>query len=324
MLLLRLVCGMCLAALCCAYDLVGISPQMQLYADAIIDLALAESNSTNSVVWQRLAYATDTFGPRLSGSDGLRNALTYVAATATADGLTVSTQSVMVPAWVRGNEWARMTTPRNKTLHFLGLGGSNSSQGRVISGQVMVVKSRAELDARASEVLGKIVVFNPPWVSYGANVGVRSGAAVWVAAYGGLAAIVKAVGPWGLQTPHTGGSATAAIPSGCVSMEDATQMQRMVDRGQTVTVELYMEAHYEDDAPSQNVIIDLPGTDLPNEFVTIGGHSDSWDVAEGAMDDGGGAFAAWHALLMVKRLGIQTRRTLRAVFWTKCVTALHR
>lgn len=77
-----------------------------------------------------------------------------------------------------------------------------------------------------------------------------------------------------------------------------------------------MESHFEADAPSMNVLIDLPGSELPNEYVVIGGHGDSWDVAEGAMDDGGGAFAGWHAVRMLSILGIKPRRTVRAVVWT--------
>ena len=82
---------------------------------------------------------------------------------------------------------------------------------------------------------------------------------------------------------------------------------------------MYMESHFEPDAPSMNVLIDLPGSELPDEYVVIGGHGDSWDVAEGAMDDGGGAFAGWHAVRMLSVLGIKPRRTVRAVVWTKCV-----
>jgi carboxypeptidase Q len=216
-----------------AYDLVTITAEMQSTADAVLDAAIRGLPAfNNTLVFDRLAYLTDTFGPRLSGSQALEDALSWVRDTAIADGLLVREQPVNVTRWVRGTEWARMVSPRNKTLHFLGLGMSNGTAGAVVTAPVMVVRSKEELDARNASVAGKIVVFNPPWVSYGDNVGYRFSAASWVADYGGVGALVKAIGPWGLQTPHTGASQTAAVPAGAISMEDATQMQRMCDRGQ--------------------------------------------------------------------------------------------
>jgi carboxypeptidase Q len=70
------------------------------------------------------------------------------------------------------------------------------------------------------------------------------------------------------------------------------------------------------EAPSRNVVAELPGTDRPDEVVVIGGHIDSWDVGQGAVDDGGGALAAWEAVRLLKELGLRPRRTVRVVLWT--------
>lgn len=100
-------------------------------------------------------------------------------------------------------------------------------------------------------------------------------------------------------------------------MEDSLQMRRMVARGQVVTVTMYSEATLLPPVLSYNVIMDYtwPGAAFPDEIVLVSGHIDSWDNAEGAMDDGGGFLGAWEALRIVAELGLQVNRTLRAVGW---------
>jgi carboxypeptidase Q len=294
------------------YTYAPIDAAMVLARDAILNVARA-----SNVSWTRLAYMCDTFGPRFSGSPGLEAALDWAAATAAADGFVVTQDPVAVPRWVRGAEYAVMRSPRNKTLHFAGLGGSIGTGGGEIVAPALVVASFDDLSARnaTGETRGKIIVYNEPFLSYGFAAGYRYDGATRAASAGGVAALVRSAGPFGIQTPHTGGSGTAAVPSGCISGEDASQLQRMQDRGQPVVLALYMEAQTLADAPSRNLVIDLVGSERPQEFVVIGGHSDSWDLAEGAMDDGGGVMAALEALRLVKAAGLAPRRTLRAVWW---------
>lgn len=298
-----------------AYQL--ITPAMTAARDTILAGAFATNTS-----FDRLAYLCDTFGPRFSGTPGLEAALDWLAATARADGLLVTEEPVMVPRWVRGNEYAQLRAPRNKTLHFLGLGGSINTGGAEIVAPVLVVDSLADLAARnaSGAARGKIVVFNVPFVSYGATVGNRVNGAAWAASAGGVAALIRSIGPFGIQTPHTGGSNPASVPCGCISMEDATQLQRMQDRGQPIEIALYMEASTLADAPSRNLLLDIVGAELPDETVIISGHSDSWDVAEGGMDDGGGIAATLEALrimLVAITAGAlpRPRRTIRGVMW---------
>lgn len=303
-----------------ANTLYPVTDAMRAAAAAIAAHATAGPNAT--LIWDRLATMTDTFGGRLGGSSALERALDWVRdQAATVDGLRVTEHHVSVPHWRRcadnstDCEWARMLSPRNKSLHFVGLGGSNSTFG-VVQAAVMVVASFDELDARGAEAAGKIVLFNAPWVSYGVTVAYRSACAVRAARYGAVGALVRAVGPFGIQTPHTGSSQTAAIAAGSLSAEDAALVARIVARGQPVVLAMYMEAATLAPAPSRNLLIDLPGSAKPDEYVIISGHMDSWDVAEGAMDDGGGAFGAWHAVRLLATLGIAPQRTIRAVLWT--------
>jgi carboxypeptidase Q len=90
----------------------------------------------------------------------------------------------------------------------------------------------------------------------------------------------------------------------------------MRDRGDTVVVTLRMQARQLPDAQSRNVVAEVVGREKPDEVVVLGGHIDSWDVGQGAMDDGGGSVAAWEAVRLIRQLGLRPRRTVRVVLWT--------
>ena len=110
--------------------------------------------------------------------------------------------------------------------------------------------------------------------------------------------------------------AVTRIPAAALAMEDAMMLHRMQDRGDKVVVKLEMEAKMLPDADSRNVMAEIVGSEHPEEVVVMGGHIDSWDVGQGAMDDGGGVVAAWEALKVIQRLGLKPRRTIRVVGWT--------
>jgi carboxypeptidase Q len=301
-----------------AYTQAPVTNEMRSAAAAII-AALLPSGTTpggvtveNSIAWKRLAYITDTFGPRFSGSDALESVLDWVAAEAEEDGLIVSQQSTLVPKWVRGAESATLLSPRVKKLHMVGLG--MSSPGNVTA-PILVVGSMAELTANCSKAVGTIVLFDVIFTTYGATVPTRAAAGTAAVACGAVGALIRTVGPYSLQNPHTGFTNAAGIPTAAVSLEDASQLRRMFERGQAPVVNLDMQSTSYLDSPSRNIIIDLPGTDLPDTYVVLSGHADTWDVAEGAMDDGGGFVTAWEALRVLSMLGLRARRTIRAVIW---------
>jgi carboxypeptidase Q len=106
------------------------------------------------------------------------------------------------------------------------------------------------------------------------------------------------------------------IPYAAITVEDAEMIQRLVDRGERVVVRLELSAETLPDVPSRNVVAESIGSEFPDEYVVLGGHIDSWDVGQGAMDDGGGCVAAWEAVRLIQRLGLRPRRTLRVVLWT--------
>jgi carboxypeptidase Q len=285
-------------------------------ADRIIAAALADSSA-----WNHLAEFTDKFGPRLSGSASLEAAIDWVIASMKKDGLqNVRGEPVMVPHWVRGEESATLVSPRAAQLHMIGLGRSVATPKEGITAPVMVVTDFDELTRRAAEAPGKIVLFDEPFVSYGQTVRYRSGAASAAAKVGAVAALIRSVSSFSMQNPHTGAmnydSTVKKIPTAALSVEDAMMVHRMVTRGDKVVITLRMSAQTLPDAPSRNVVAEIVGSEKPDEVVVIGGHIDSWDIGQGAMDDGGGVVAAWEALKIIKRLGLHPRRTIRVVAWT--------
>lgn len=285
-------------------------------AKRIIDVALA-----NEAAWDRLAYLVDTFGPRFSGTPALEDAIDWMLSEMESDGLeNVHGEQVMVPRWVRGEEALTLLAPREDELALLGLGGSVATPPDGITADVLVVGSLDELEQQSSAARGKIVLFNVPFTTYGNTVRYRSNGASWAAQHGAVASLVRSIGPASMYTPHTGNMQYAdgvpRIPHAAITLEDAEMMQRMQDRGQRVRVRLEMHAETRPDVPSRNVIAELVGSERPDEIVVIGGHIDSWDVGQGAMDDAGGCVAAWEAVRLLKELGLQPKRTIRVVLWT--------
>ncbi|MFM8473783.1 MAG: M20/M25/M40 family metallo-hydrolase, partial [Candidatus Kapaibacterium sp.] len=183
-----------------------------------------------------------------------------------------------------------------------------------------VVRSFDELKRRAAEVPSKIVLYNVPFTEYGKTVIYRVQGAIEAARLGAVGSLVRSIGPYGIYTPHTGGMAyndsVKKIPHAAISLEDAEMIHRMVKRGQNVRLTLKTSGHWEPDAVSRNIVFEIKGSEKPDEVVVMGGHIDSWDVGQGAMDDGGGCFAAWHALNTIRKLGLKPKRTIRVVMFT--------
>ena len=169
---------------------------------------IAEATATD-FAWQRLAVLTDRFGHRLSGSEGLEQAIRWAVAEMKRDGLeNVHTEPVMVPKWVRGRESATMVEPGPHAIVMLGLGDSIGTPTEGVQAEVLVVSSFADLEARAALAKGRIVLFNVPFVSYGDTRTYRTAGPSRAARHGAIAALVRAVGPLGLRTPHTGACST--------------------------------------------------------------------------------------------------------------------
>ena len=285
-------------------------------ANKLITAALADSSA-----YKDLGYLCNTFGPRLSGSKNLEYALDWIIGEMHQDGFDViKGEPVKVPTWVRGAESAQLIKPFKKTLAMLGLGGSVGTPKHGIRAEVLVVDSFAELETIRDKVKGKIVLFNAPFTSYGETVQYRYKGASAAAKYGAVASLIRSVGSSTLYTPHTGVMAynkdIPRIPHAALTIEDAIMLSSQQKSGEKIVIQLKMAARTEPDRWSRNIVADLKGSENPDEIVVVGGHIDSWDVGQGAQDDGGGCVAAWHAVKLIHDLGLRPKRTLRVVLWT--------
>ncbi len=271
--------------------------------------------------FEKLEHLTIDIGHRLSGSSGLERAIDWAFERMEREGLQVRRLPVKVPHWVRGEESARLVAPVERALPILGLGLSVGTPEGGITAPVVAVTSFEELEALGREkVEGKIVLYAVPWMGYGRTVRYRSAGASRAAALGAVAALVRSATGRSLSTPHTGAlrydETLPKIPAAAVTVEDAEWMRLAIEHGQDVRVQLSMSARMLPDADSFNLVAEIRGRELPDEVVVMGGHFDSWDVGQGAHDDGAACMAAWHALTLVHRLGLRPRRTLRVVLWT--------
>jgi carboxypeptidase Q len=282
-------------------------------------LVTASMGSTQG--WDRLAELCDTFGGRLTGSRNLELAIEWAADTMRRDGLErVRLQETKAPHWVRGAESLDIVTPAASPLVMLGLGGSVGTSPDGLTAPLVIVRSFDELRTRASEIAGRIVLYDVPFTSYGQTVTYRAAGPSQAARFGALATLVRSVGPMGLRTPHTGALTYQAdlprIPAAAIPIEDANRLARLVARGVPVTLRLRMAAQTLPDADSANVIGEITGRERPDEVVLLGGHFDSWDPAGGASDDGVGCIVTWEAARLMKQLALRPRRTVRIVLFT--------
>ncbi len=317
---LRVAPALCILLATMAHAVRAQQPDVATTYRAAAD-SLIRGATSDSAAYRRLGRLVDTFGHRLSGSASLEAALDWILAAMKADGLeNVRGEPVMVPRWVRGSESADLVKPRRYRLAMLGLGGSVATPKAGITAPVLVVGSFEELERRVSEAKGRIVLFDMPFTEYGITRRIRTDGPSAAARAGAVACLISSVASSSIRSPHTGAtrydSTVAPIPAAALSVEDAMLLHRFQDRGEPVVVTLRMSARTLPDAPSRNVVAELVGREKPDEVVVLGGHIDSWDVGQGAMDDGGGSVAAWEAVRLMKRLGLRPRRTVRVVLWT--------
>ena len=308
-----------------------VDPRAGLPKEAIAaaDKILAASK-TRRAAYEWLTALTDGYGHRLSGSASLERAIDFAVASMKKAGLSnARREKVMVPHWVRGKESARVTSPVERDLVMLGLGGSVGTGAKPIKAEVLVVDSIDALKAAGDKAKGKIVLVNKAMpafdpktneTGYGATVGIRWLSANEAGKLGAVAALIRSVTAKSFRAAHTGAMAPyekdgPKIPAAALAPEDADFLARAAQKG-PVTVELSMEAKTLPDAESANAVAELTGRERPDEVIVIGGHIDSWDVGEGASDDGAGCAMTLDAALMLKELGLTPKRTVRVVLFT--------
>lgn len=304
------------------------------YASAVEDIVQYTTVAASGASFEKLGEFCDKWGHRLQGSDVLEASILDHAATLESEGFDVSLEPCPTcPHWVRGEESVQMLEPlvagEEYELRMTGLGRSVGTGAEGITAEVIIVKDFADLDARCDEARGKIVVWNlGGWVSYGGNQPYRTQGASAAATCGGLVSLSRSVGPYSLETPHTGSmtyeDGIDEIPAAAITIEGAELLQRISDRGQNITLRVTMGATNFEPRLSNNIIADWahPEATKPDEVVFMSGHIDSWDMpgSTGAMDDGQGWATGWQAVNNIRALvdaGVlpPPKRTLRVAHW---------
>ncbi|NOT74632.1 MAG: M20/M25/M40 family metallo-hydrolase [Cyclobacteriaceae bacterium] len=283
--------------------------------------------------YSMLEYLTTKIGQRLSGSPGAAAGVEWSRHVMEDFGFdSVWLQPVMVPHWVRGQkEIGRIVNSRKMgtvELNVCALGGSIGTGPAGIVGTVIEVKSFEELaQLGIKNIQGKIVFFNRPmdpkqvdaFDAYSGAVNQRGGGASEASKYGAIAVIVRSMGINSEDYPHTGGvrynPAVAKIPAIAVATKHADLLSKALKDDKTL--QFYIESHCEilPDAPSFNVVGEIRGGEYKDEIIVVGGHLDSWDLAQGAHDDGSGVVQSIEVLRIFKTMGYKPKRTIRAVMF---------
>ena len=278
----------------------------------------------DTYAYDKLEDLCDTVGPRLAGTAGMQRAVDWSIRSLQDAGFdSVWTEAVTVPHWRRGREWARCVAPYACELEMTGLGlsvGTGPEHPDGLEAEVLAVRDFDELEARAAEVTGKIVVFYPDWEGYGRTVQYRVHGASRAAAHGAVACLVRSATGVSLGAAHTGMMVYAEdqprIPTAALSVEDAARLYRMCRRGLRPRVRLYMEAENLGETTCHNVLAQVDGSEQPEEIVLLGGHLDSWDVGPCAQDDGAGVTLTMAAARLLADPTHRPRRSVRLVLFT--------
>ena len=281
--------------------------------------------------YEMLYELSTTIGHRISGSPQMAKAVEWYKKMMEESGLeNVRLEPVMVPRWVRGpvEEAALIYSDgRRENLKITALGGSVATPPEGITAEIIEVKSFPELRQLGDKAKGKIVFFNRPmdrkqlstFAAYGGAVDQRGGGAIMASYAGGVAAMVRSMTTRIDDFPHTGGmgyvDSVKKVPGFAISTLQAERISALLKRGERLKLHFKLSAQMLPDVESANVIGELVGTEKPEEVIVIGGHSDSWDIGQGAHDDGAGCVQAIEALRILKKFGLKPKRTIRAVMF---------
>lgn len=303
--------------------------------DSLIIRKIADEILANGKAYENLRVLCKTVGPRLAGSPGMLKAEAWGQKTLREGGANrVLMQPVTVPHWDRGGKdeaTIAYTDTKGKRVNYkldvLALGNSLGSGPEGVSGPVMLVHDFDELERRKDEVKGKIVIydnaFNPRYVTVGQAYGEsgvyrRSGPSR-AAKYGAVAVLIRSLSQSVDNNPHTGSTAydstSPKIPCAAMGLKDSDFITELFKQGAEVTGVLKTYGSFFPEDLAHNVIGELTGTQFPFHFITVGGHLDSWDVNEGATDDGAGCVQAIEVLRAMKAIGYKPKHTIRVVLF---------
>jgi carboxypeptidase Q len=298
--------------------------------DSLLIRKIADEVFENGKAYDNLRVLCKTVGGRVAGSPQMLKAEAWgVKALQQAGADKVWLQECMVPHWVRGaKEEAYFMVGNTKvSLDVLALGNSIGSSPKGILAPVILINNFDELEQRKDEIKGKIVFYNykfnnklvKTFQAYGDASRYRGQGPSRAAKYGALAVLVRSMSHAADNNPHTGGmnydTNYAKIPAAAVGLRDADKLAAAIGANKSIKLFLKTNAKMLPDEKGHNVIGELIGTEFPDEIITIGGHLDSWDPAEGAHDDGAGCVHSIEVLRALKAIGYKPKRTIRIVLF---------
>ena len=304
---------------------------LRAQTDSLFIRKIADEVFQHSMAYSNLHTLTKTIGQRLSGSPQ-----TYISEKWAMDALIqagadrVYLQKAMIPHWVRGGkDQAAMISEKNRqSIAVIALGNSVSTRPGGITAPVILIHNFDELEQRKNEIKGKIVFYNHPfnvdfvWTfnAYGEAVPYRALGASRAARYGAVGVLVRSMSSSTDNFPHTGAmvynDSFPKIPALAVGLQDADKLAAAILYDKELSLYISTNAHALPDTVGYNVIGEWKGTTNPDEFITVGGHLDSWDPAEGASDDGTGVVHSIEVLRALKAVGYQPKHTIRIVLFT--------
>ncbi|WDF55203.1 M20/M25/M40 family metallo-hydrolase [Mucilaginibacter sp. KACC 22063] len=298
--------------------------------DSVMMRHIFDEALVNGKCYENLHYLCKNIGQRLSGSANAQKAVDWSKKLMQDYGFDrVYLQEVMVPHWVRGaKEQGYIIDGKTKTpVALCALGMSVATPANGVTANVIEVHSLKQLDTLGEAgIKGKIVFFNRPFderfieqgTAYGTAGDQRNAGPGAASKYGAVAVIVRSLTSALDNYPHTGATnygKNKPIPAAAISTIAANQLSELLKKNKSVQFYLKDNCEMLPDVLSYNVVGELTGSVNPNQIITVGGHLDSWDLAEGAHDDGTGVMQSAEVLRIFKALDYRPKHTLRAVFF---------
>jgi len=287
---------------------------------------------TNGKCYSWLEHLSNKIGSRLSGSENAEKAVQYTKAQLETLGLDkVYLQEVMVPKWVRGEKETAFIL-ENKTkiaVPIAALGGSVATSKNGLTAEVIEVQGIEDLKKWGDKIKGKIVFYNRPmdptfietFKSYGGCVDQRYAVAKEAAKFGAVGTIVRSMNLRLDDYPHTGTQSygdlqpSEYIPTAAISTNGAELLSQKLKANPTLKFYFKQSCEQMEDVLSYNVVGELKGSEYPDNIMVVGGHLDSWDLADGSHDDGSGVVQSMEALHIFKSLGYKPKNTIRVVLF---------
>lgn len=288
---------------------------------------------TNGKSYEWLDHLSNEIGGRLSGSKNAELAVQYTKVELEKLGLDkVWLQPVMVPKWERGQKemaYFEVSGITNE-VNICALGGSVATTKDGVSAKVIEVQNFEDLAALGKEKIeGKIVFYNRPmqadlistFNAYGGCVDQRYAGAMEAGKYGAIGVIVRSMNLRQDDFPHTGSMSYGdlpvgqRIPSAAISTNDANNLSKALKQDENLQFYFRQSCQQFEDVQSYNVIGEITGSEFPNEYIIVGGHLDSWDLGDGAHDDGAGVVQSMDVIRLLKESGITPKRSIRVVLF---------